>query len=249
MTTYSELLQNENWKLKRNERLIIDEFKCQNCFNDKLISKFKISAVSIGLRNKLTGKGLIFVVYDSELETSYRISADKIISYDLFLTNINKNSSGSPILLYYGKDIFAQIIGIFFTSTKINYQVPSPSSFIENARSRFNSVSKFLKETPKSELRNFKWIYSKGLHIHHKYYQKEKLPWQYPNDALITLCWECHENLHKNTKIPYLNEFGIEVGTMTPCSKCYGAGWFPEFNHIQNGICFKCNGAKYDELK
>lgn len=88
MATYSELLQNENWKLKRNERLIIDEFKCQNCFNDKLISKFNFSAVSIGLRNKLTGKGLIFVVYDSEIETFYRINADKIISYDLFLTNI-----------------------------------------------------------------------------------------------------------------------------------------------------------------
>ena len=72
---------------------------------------------------------------------------------------------------------------------------------------------------------NFKWIYSKGLHIHHKYYQKEKLPWQYPNDALITLCWECHENLHKNTKIPYLNEFGIEIGTMTLyCTPILGHG-------------------------
>lgn len=32
------------------------------------------------------------------------------------------------------------------------------------------------------------------LHVHHKYYEHGKLPWDYPLSALITLCEICHEN-------------------------------------------------------
>lgn len=31
------------------------------------------------------------------------------------------------------------------------------------------------------------------LHVHHRYYIKGKDPWEYPKEALITLCEECHE--------------------------------------------------------
>jgi hypothetical protein len=30
------------------------------------------------------------------------------------------------------------------------------------------------------------------LHIHHRYYRKCE-PWEYPDDALVTLCENCHE--------------------------------------------------------
>jgi hypothetical protein len=33
----------------------------------------------------------------------------------------------------------------------------------------------------------------KNLQVHHKYYTKNSDPWDYPNDALITLCEDCHE--------------------------------------------------------
>lgn len=32
------------------------------------------------------------------------------------------------------------------------------------------------------------------LHIHHFYYEKDKNPWEYHNEALITLCESCHEH-------------------------------------------------------
>jgi len=32
------------------------------------------------------------------------------------------------------------------------------------------------------------------LHVHHKLYEKDKDPWDYDNDYLITLCDVCHEN-------------------------------------------------------
>ena len=31
------------------------------------------------------------------------------------------------------------------------------------------------------------------LHVHHAYYEKGRDPWDYPDDALICLCEECHE--------------------------------------------------------
>src|SRR5689334_22665115 len=31
------------------------------------------------------------------------------------------------------------------------------------------------------------------LHVHHKFYEFGKEPWEYDNNILITLCAECHE--------------------------------------------------------
>lgn len=31
------------------------------------------------------------------------------------------------------------------------------------------------------------------LHVHHRLYFKNNEPWDYPNEALVTLCEECHE--------------------------------------------------------
>ena len=34
------------------------------------------------------------------------------------------------------------------------------------------------------------------LHVHHKHYIKDKLPWEYPNKDLYTLCEVCHKLEH-----------------------------------------------------
>lgn len=44
------------------------------------------------------------------------------------------------------------------------------------------------------------------LQVHHKYYNvypngTRPKPWDYPDDALITLCDECHKRVHQKTKI------------------------------------------------
>ena len=38
------------------------------------------------------------------------------------------------------------------------------------------------------------------LHVHHKYYEKNKKPWEYNNKSLVTLCNDCHESEGKNSK-------------------------------------------------
>lgn len=42
---------------------------------------------------------------------------------------------------------------------------------------------------------------TKGLEVHHKYYLEDKLPWEVPNSALITLCRKHHEMAHKGRLI------------------------------------------------
>lgn len=37
-------------------------------------------------------------------------------------------------------------------------------------------------------------------HVHHLYYQRGLDPWEYPDNALIILCKECHENEENNLK-------------------------------------------------
>lgn len=91
-----------------------------------------------------------------------------------------------------------------------------------------------------------KWHVVKGLHIHHRYYQEEKLAWEY--EALETLCWHCHEELHKNKRIPRLDKDGVKIGELTTCHRCGGAGYFPEFVHVESGECFHCRGKRFEEL-
>lgn len=41
------------------------------------------------------------------------------------------------------------------------------------------------------------------LVVHHKYYDKEKMPWEYKNSAYITLCNTCHNQWHRDEKKLY----------------------------------------------
>lgn len=47
---------------------------------------------------------------------------------------------------------------------------------------------------------------TKYLKVHHKYYSRypngdKVMPWNYPDDALITLCWKCHNRVHLTKRI------------------------------------------------
>jgi hypothetical protein len=56
---------------------------------------------------------------------------------------------------------------------------------------------------------NNKCVYCGEVHnlqVHHKYYSKypngfRVYPWNYPDDALITLCDRCHKKVHNKKKI------------------------------------------------
>jgi hypothetical protein len=88
------------------------------------------------------------------------------------------------------------------------------------------------------------------LQVHHKYYVKNKLPWEYENEALVTLCSECHQKTHDENTIPYYDSLDKEYQLfLTACDRCNGSGNIPKFSHIEHGICFKCYGNRYSEFK
>lgn len=42
----------------------------------------------------------------------------------------------------------------------------------------------------------------KTLHVHHFYYKKGMQPWEYPPDALVTICADCHTIEHMKNLTP-----------------------------------------------
>ena len=81
------------------------------------------------------------------------------------------------------------------------------------------------------------------LEVHHKYYVLNREPWNYKNDALLTVCRECHEDIHSKTKIEVYDEKMVTKLEFGVCSRCSGKGNLTEYNHIQGGVCFKCGGS------
>lgn len=82
----------------------------------------------------------------------------------------------------------------------------------------------------------------KGLNIHHAHYIKGHKPWEYRDDALVTLCENCHKKRHEKTNTPiYASDMSI-IGLTTICPRCGGSGYLPQYSHVEHGICFKCGG-------
>lgn len=89
------------------------------------------------------------------------------------------------------------------------------------------------------------------LHVHHQYYIKGTLPWDYEDDCFLTLCVHCHFKLHETETIPVyiINDDGsFDKIDLTPCYRCHGAGILPQFDYYMGGICFRCFGAKFEQL-
>lgn len=83
----------------------------------------------------------------------------------------------------------------------------------------------------------------KGLNIHHKYYVSNKKAWEYPNDALITLCESCHQKIHEQPTPCYRSlNMGCPIAYYNTCDRCLGSGYLHQYDHVQNGVCFKCCG-------
>ena len=84
---------------------------------------------------------------------------------------------------------------------------------------------------------------SENLEVHHKYYIMNQYPWEYNNEALVSVCRECHQDIHNNTKIDVWDEEMINKLEFGGCSRCSGRGYLSEYNHVQGGQCFNCGGS------
>lgn len=88
-------------------------------------------------------------------------------------------------------------------------------------------------------------------HVHHTYYLQDHLPWDITSEALVTLCQSCHIKRHQVEKIKVYEQktYGLVPSSKkySYCDRCGGSGYLPQFNHVQNGICFKCMGDCIDK--
>lgn len=99
-------------------------------------------------------------------------------------------------------------------------------------------------------------IFSKkhiSLHVHHILYVIERNPWDYNNDELITLCFDCHMKEHEEVIIPvYLREVDLHIAAspnIISCPKCGGEGYLPEYHYFKAGVCFGCQGKCFVKIK
>lgn len=79
----------------------------------------------------------------------------------------------------------------------------------------------------------------KQLEVHHTYYLSGKMPWEVPDECLVTLCRVCHRKEHKDKIIPVKNEV-LEKEVPKKKSKNRYSQMSKEDKEIQ---------LKYDSLK
>lgn len=239
---YSEQLQHRLWKQKRELILKRDGYKCQNCYNKTLIDTLNISFADFGT----TAANLYYLLIDKNTGEINRCLTSYDKKFDFKLRELGEE--GSIIALSNAINGWVNLIATVVLKPKLSIGNKStPLELLQKGESlsRQKAQEKALRNLDGNELQKLQWIDTKGLHIHHKYYQIGKLAWDYPDTALITLCWSCHEIEHINSEIDVLDENGNFVEKRQVCPKCYGAGMFPEYLHVQNGVCFLCIGNRF----
>ena len=82
----------------------------------------------------------------------------------------------------------------------------------------------------------------KGLNVHHNYYIEGHKPWEYEDEALVTLCEDCHKKRHEKAQTPIYSSLRAVIGYGTVCPRCGGSGYLPQYSHVEHGICFQCYG-------
>lgn len=227
---YQELLQNKNWLSKISLIVKRDNNECQECKNQKM----KISSKKGKIRNIECIDNQLLALLNS---SDSRFRGDKPKYRVDFFDELNNQQ-------------FAHIyLNGWLNASELNLLICMPLYYSENTdlndvnyKDEKLIINGITKNKPQD------WFFVRNLHVHHTYYQEGKLPWEYLDEALITLCWICHEEIHKDQTIPVLNSSGNKIGSYTYCKRCFGAGVFPEYRHIEKGIYFRCKGAKYEEL-
>jgi hypothetical protein len=259
MNYYKEL-QTDFWKVKRLEILERDDHKCQKCFNNSYERDY------VGVTATLYHESDIYNIYMVEDKSPKKIFVKKALTSSRKIYAYIPNNEEDFIVHYAA---IREVTNYDLRSIKYYHQIEELSSikkvYIETKGTALESAIKILfgeeklkrmidqEFQPQTEKpvkskwdENPKWYHIRNLHVHHKYYQIGLSAWEYPNDALLTLCWKCHEDLHKETKIKVFNENGEHLEDRVVCKRCFGAGYFPQFTHVECGRCFRCNGRRFE---
>lgn len=238
--SYNSLLKTSEWKNKRDEIVRRDKKCCTNCGKTQTISHLNY-LITFQTNDKLINNTII-----------YENHSLRSIKEELGLKNINVLTS--PFI----ENRYCAISDngtLFLVNWENIKEVPPPELAIYNGLTQLGKSyliiakkdEKFVNETFSVPILSENTII---LHVHHKFYIENKLPWEYENDSLITLCNWCHWDLHEKTNVPIYTMINGQLHDLLyiPCKRCNGAGVIPKYKHVVNGLCFRCNGRLYEEI-
>lgn len=235
--SYIEQLMTVEWQNRRLEILRRDEFKCKHCQNSKIINS--------------STPGLIVHHYNNQSCTVFDLNSCKNFGAAIFDPTYKKENKSSQIC-YYGRVndryiVLGYLENLIPMKVNLSYSMSLEEDLEEDPKFWFDyyqaDIAISILQNIQPEM--LKWEYIFNMNVHHKYYKKGLMAWEYPNEALVSLCWNCHEELHENSTVPELDVSGNLINYHSRCPKCHGAGWLPHYQHVENGICFNCNGLRF----
>lgn len=71
------------------------------------------------------------------------------------------------------------------------------------------------------------------LNVHHAFYEKNKAPWEYPDETLSTLCEACHTKLHAMSK-----KLMVGLAKCNVNKACYAIGEIIDYMNIDGNCCY-----------
>lgn len=243
---YPSQLETYEWKQKRIEILERDKYRCQICGKGKSTvlynpSSDRDSDISIGIDYSYST-----ISIDDILFTHFSVQdfIDIISAKNLSLTPTDYVVSSNDILGVLAEP-HTNEFPVNCEDVEINL-VRHPTGmlyFIVNREE--DNLSNIKLHTP------YFIDHPISLNVHHKHYIIGHKAWEYDDEDLVTLCNECHTKVHHAIGAPvYLHKNGyMKEVPLTPCFRCEGTGYFPEYKHVENGICFRCRGARFEELR
>lgn len=250
--TYPEQLETRDWTDRRSAILLRDHHSCQFCGrkpSERIFHYGKWFHVGIDVNERITHEKL-----------DYKSSEFQDALFRKFIYEITDEDRQIAIFKADG-----QYLAITDRGRLIYFLEDNLSDITANLEKKvYKVIRAYVKDNVyvhifynnPNHLRNLdlpSYYVSENivvLNVHHKFYEIGKNAWEYPDDALITLCDECHHKMHKCSDIKVFTKVDGKYVTMnyTPCKRCDGMGYFPEYKKVQGGICFRCRGLRYEEL-
>jgi hypothetical protein len=266
--TYIELLLREEWKEKRNLIVKRDKYLCKGCFNAKVVSGLTKSFLSY-IPYPFSGCVICHIIPTDEVKSVIisRSLIEKVSYNHQAIIYFSNNVEGKIFAQSIRKPTLEEAEEYYFKDSRLllEFEDIKKLIWINTVKGLHDEVKILKQKYPYSNAKDFinsfnitdikivhdghvDWVHSFGLNVHHKYYQEDKLPWEYPDHSLETYCQQCHHDLHSTMKVLHYNKSGVQIGELTPCFKCGGAGHLPEYMHVDNGVCYDCSGKRFIEM-
>ena len=253
---YAHELESPEWKIKRKQIIERDLFKCSCCgkTNSIQLKNGIYCGLDFGTKPIITNEIIHCDRYSiKEFKSSFSVETLRIFDFKDMKSHINPKyiPFESVGLTDDGRLVYTTLSADFFKNNR--YKSVKDNLYIFSYYLRNGQCYFFLSDSLLEKGKTLPVLYISEdpitLNVHHKYYVYTAKAWEYPGSALITLCDHCHKKLHDTQEVKVYSSFDLKIPmNFTPCLRCNGAGRFPEYKHIEGGICFRCRGARYEEL-